>query len=74
MADSAAYEIFEVGVPRDKKGKSATRQFLEAWVDFTGGVLGAYVPLDYVSCNACNVCYETVILNCTATTDTSLIS
>jgi len=42
MADSAAYEIFEVGVQRDKTGKSATRQFLEAWVDFTGGVLGQY--------------------------------
>jgi len=42
MADSAAYEIFEVGVQRDKKGKSATRQFLDAWVDFTGGVLGLY--------------------------------
>jgi len=42
MADSAAYEIFEVGVQRDKKGKSATRQILDAWVDFTGGVLGQY--------------------------------
>ena len=42
MADSAAYEIFEVGIQRDKKGKSATRQFLDAWVDFTGGVLGEY--------------------------------
>jgi len=42
MADSAAYEIFEVGVQRDKKGKSANRQFLDAWVDFTGGVLGQY--------------------------------
>jgi len=42
MADSAAYEIFEVGVQRDKKGKSTTRQFLDACVDFTGGVLGQY--------------------------------
>jgi len=42
MADSAAYEIFEVGVQRDWKGKSATRQFLDACVDFTGGVLGQY--------------------------------
>jgi len=42
MADSAAYEIFEVGVQRDKKGKSTTRQFLDACADFTGGVLGQY--------------------------------
>ena len=42
MADSAAYEIFEVGVQRDKKGKSTIRQFLDACVDFTGGVLGQY--------------------------------
>jgi len=42
MADSAAYEIFEVGVQRNKKGKSGTRQFFDAWVDFTGGVLGLY--------------------------------
>jgi len=40
MADSVVYEIFEVEVQRHKERKSATRQFLDAWVDFTGGVLG----------------------------------
>jgi len=47
MADSAAYEIFEVGVQRDKKGKTTTRQFLDACADFTGGVLGQYYLLQY---------------------------
>jgi len=42
MADTSAYEIFEVGVHRGKKGKSAIRQFLEAWIDFTGGVIGQF--------------------------------
>jgi len=49
MADSAAYEIFEVGVPRDNKWKSATRQFLDAWVDFTGGVLGQCMICIYLT-------------------------
>jgi len=61
MADSAAYEIFEVGVQRDRKGKSATRQFLDAWVDFTGGVLGQYKIIESVYAYSWPYCTRPVL-------------
>jgi solute carrier family 25 ornithine transporter 2/15 len=54
MADVAAYEIHELETADHKPSKSARRQFLDALIDFTGGIMGGtasvYVgqPLDTV--------------------------
>ena len=40
MADVAAYEIHELETAEHKLSKSGRRQFLDALIDFTGGIMG----------------------------------